>query len=136
MQLIIDANILFAAFLKSANTRKLLFNESIELFAPEYFGIEIEKHLLKDEVFRGRAGLTKQQTKELLSILLGRIQIIPEEEYRLFIKKTKGEVPNDDAPYLALSLSLNIPIWSNDAAFKNQKIAKVYTTSELLDILS
>ncbi|PIP20478.1 MAG: hypothetical protein COX40_04620, partial [Candidatus Omnitrophica bacterium CG23_combo_of_CG06-09_8_20_14_all_40_11] len=72
MQLVIDANILIAAFLKSANTRKLLFSESIELFAPEYFGIEVEKHLLRDELFRRRSGLTKQQTEELLSILLGR----------------------------------------------------------------
>ena len=135
MQLVIDANILIAAFLKSANTRKLLFSESIELFAPEYFGIEVEKHLLRDELFRRRSGLTKQQTEELLSILLGRIQIIPKEEYRLFIKKAKEEVPHDDAPYLALSLSLNIPIWSNDTAFRKQKLVKAYTTSELLDIL-
>ncbi|HLG30980.1 MAG TPA: PIN domain-containing protein [Candidatus Brocadiales bacterium] len=41
MQLVIDANILLAAFLKSALTRELLFDDNIELFAPEYFAVEV-----------------------------------------------------------------------------------------------
>jgi len=41
VQLIVDANILVAAFLKAATTRELLFDEEIELFAPEYFAMEI-----------------------------------------------------------------------------------------------
>jgi predicted nucleic acid-binding protein len=73
--------------------------------------------------------------QELLNFLLEPIKIIPEEEYNSFIAKAKQEIPFDDAPYLALSLALKIPIWSNDSAFKRQSLVKVYTTSELIKLL-
>jgi predicted nucleic acid-binding protein len=136
MQLVIDANILIAAFLKSANTRKLIFNEDIKLFAPEYFALEINRLIKKDTALRRRIGINKEEAEELLAFLLERIKIIPKEEYNSFIEKAKKVVPDDDAPYLALSLALKIPIWSNDAIFKKQNLTVVYTTSELLKILA
>jgi len=136
MQLVIDANILIAAFLKSANTRKLIFNEDIKLFAPEYFALEINRLIKKDTALRRRIGINKEEAEELLAFLLERIKIIPKEEYNSFIEKAKKVVPDDDAPYLALSLALKIPIWSNDAIFKKQDLTVVYTTSELLKILA
>ncbi|MBU2436878.1 MAG: PIN domain-containing protein, partial [Candidatus Omnitrophica bacterium] len=132
MQLIVDANILVAAFLKAATTRELLFDEEIELFAPEYFAMEISQTIKKDKILRRYARLTKEENEELLNFLLEPIKIIPEEEYNSFIEKVKQEIPADDAPYLALSLALKIPIWSNDSAFKKQSLATVYTTPELV----
>lgn len=135
MQLIVDANILVAAFLKSATTRELLFDEEIELFAPEYFAMEVSQTIKKDKILRRCARLTKEESEELLNFLLEPIKIIPEEEYNSFIEKVKQEIPADDAPYLALSLALKIPIWSNDSAFKRQSLVTVYTTPELVKIL-
>jgi len=135
VQLIVDANILVAAFLKAATTRELLFDEEIELFAPEYFAMEISQTIKKDKILRRYARLTKEENEELLNFLLEPIKIIPEEEYNSFIEKVKQEIPADDAPYLALSLALKIPIWSNDSAFKKQSLATVYTTPELVKIL-
>lgn len=136
MQLIIDANILIAAFLKSATTRELLFDEELELFAPEYFVMEVSQTIKKDKILRQRIKLTKEEIEELLNFLLEPIKIIPEEEYNSFIEKARQEVPADDAPYLALSLTLRIPIWSNDSAFKRQSLTTTYTTSELVKVLS
>lgn len=135
MQLIIDANVLVAAFLKAATTRELIFDEEIELFAPEYFALEVNQTLKKDKFFKIHTALTKGEIEELLSFLLQPIKIIPEEEYSYFIKEAKQYVPVDDAPYLALSLALKIPIWSNDTAFKKQSLVKTYTTLELVRIL-
>ena len=135
MQLIVDANILIAAFLKSATTRELLFDEELELFAPEYFTMEVSRTIKEDKSLQKYIVLTKVEIEEFLAFLLDPIKIIPEEEYTSFIKKATREVPGDDAPYLALALALNIPIWSNDSAFKKQSLAKVYTTSELVKIL-
>lgn len=108
MQLIVDANILVAAFLKSATTRELLFNEEIELFAPEYFAMEVSQMIKKDKILKQCISLTKEEMEELLCFLLEPIKIIPEEEYGSFIEKTKQEIPADDVPYLALSLALKI----------------------------
>ncbi len=135
MQLIVDANILVAAFLKSALTRELLFDEKLELFAPEYFTIEVAQVIKKSESLRKRVKLSKAEIQELINFLLEPIEIIPEEEYNSFIDTAKQQVPFDDAPYLALSLALKIPIWSNDSAFKKQSLVKAYTTSELSKLL-
>jgi len=135
MQLIVDANILVAAFLKPAITRELLFDEKVKLFAPEYFGIEIEQLINKNKHFMRRIKLNKEEIRELINFLFEPIEIVPEEEYSHFMNKAKQGAPFDDAPYLALSLALKIPIWSNDSAFKKQSLVKVYTTSELVQLL-
>jgi len=135
MQLIVDANILIAAFLKSALTRELLFDEKVELFAPEYFVIEVSQTIKKNKILRKYIKLTREETEELLNFLLEPIKIIPEEEYSSFIDTATREVPLDDAPYLALSLAIKIPIWSNDSAFKKKSLVKVYTTHELINLL-
>lgn len=135
MQLIIDANILVAAFLKSAVTRELIFDEEITLLAPEYFSLEVASTLKKDKILKRKTGLSREEIEELLTLLLDPIKIIPEDEYCSFLKKAEEYVPADDAPYLALSLFLQIPIWSNDAAFKKQSLIRVYTTHELAKII-
>ena len=40
-----------------------------------------------------------------------------------------------DAPYLALALARNIPIWSNDKGIHAQSKVKVCTTKELITVL-
>lgn len=135
MRLIIDANILLAAFLKSAFTRELLFDDEIELFAPEYFAIEVYKTLKKSKFLKIKTALGKEEIEELLAILLEPIKIIPQEEYVSFIEEVKQHIPEDDAPYLALSLAIKIPIWSNDSAFKRQNLVRVYTTQERIKLL-
>lgn len=53
MELIVDANILLAAFLKEAVTRELLLDERLHLFAPEHLLSETarpasyQSHMLK-----------------------------------------------------------------------------------------
>ena len=101
MQLIVDANILIAAFLKSSTTRELILDENIEFFAPEYFALEIRGTLKKDKFLKNRISLTQEELDEFLSFLLSRIKIFPEEDYTHFIEKAKEEVPADDSPYLA-----------------------------------
>ena len=135
MQLIVDANILIAAFLKSATTRELLLDEELELFAPEYFTMEVSRTVKEAESLRKYIVLPEAEIEEFLSFLLAPIKIFPEKEYASFIKKAAEEVPIDDAPYLALSLALKTPIWSNYSAFRKQSLTKVYTTSDLMKIL-
>lgn len=90
MQLIIDANILVAAFLKSATTRELIFDEEIELFAPEYFAIEVNQTLKKDKFFKIHTALTQKEIEELLGFLLEPIKIIPRKNMLICLRKPKN----------------------------------------------
>ena len=48
------------------------------------------------------------------------------------MENAKAIAPHSgDAPYFALAMARNCPIWSNEKSFKRQKRIKVHSTSEL-----
>ena len=44
MDIVADANIIFAALIKESKTYELLFDERLHLFTTEFFFTEFEKH--------------------------------------------------------------------------------------------
>lgn len=135
MRLVIDANVLVAALLKDATTRDILLKENIELFAPECLSLEV-KSLLEHSRIRKRIKLKDKDLYDLTSAILSRITFFPEKSFIDFIKHSISLVTHiEDAPYIALSLALKIPLWSNDSELKEQSLVKVYTTSELIKLL-
>lgn len=44
MDLIVDANILFAALIKDGGTSSIMFRNDLDLFAPEFLLEELTKH--------------------------------------------------------------------------------------------
>ena len=136
MELVLDANVLVAAFLKSATTRELLLDERLICYAPEYSVAETEK-VLEAPRLRQRLGrLSTVQVKTILAQLMGAVRIVPDVEYRSYLIRAQQFAPHDeDAPYLALAMRLRIPLWSNDVALKTQPVVTIYTTHELLELL-
>jgi len=134
MRLVVDANVLVAAFLKEAVTRELLLEEKFELFSPEYLLQEI-RSLLKNKKIRKRLKLNDEELIELATAVLSKIDFIPEEVFQRFFEKSLNLVTHpEDSPYVALALALKIPIWSNDAPLKEASASriKVITTKELI----
>lgn len=136
MQLVVDANILLAAFLKKAVTREFLLDSRLNLAAPEHLLSETLRHLQSDTSIKKRIGLSSEEIEELFLLLTQRIQVFPETSYRPFMKKALALAQHrEDAPYLALGLMLKAAVWSNDKGFKEQTAVTVYSTHELLVIL-
>lgn len=131
IRLVIDANILFAALIKTNVTYDILLNKNIVLYAPEFIIHEVKNH--KDVILR------KNKTnnfKEIFAVLRRRIRIIVEEKYEPFLKVADSISPDpNDSVYFALALYLNIPLWSNDKELKKQKKIKVYDTEEVREML-
>lgn len=135
MQLVIDANILVAAFLKAAATRNLLLDERLELFSPEHLLVEGRK-VLKERLAR-KKGLTESAFDQLFSLLTNNIHVLAKEEYASHFANSLEVAPHEeDAPYLACALHLGIPLWSNDSGMKTQTLVKVISTEELLKKLA
>lgn len=131
MDLIVDANIIFACLIRQGTTVEIIAEPDIHLFAPEFLIEEIEKHL---EKIISKTNLSKNQLEQMLDRLQERIIFIPLNEFESFLKEADEFSPDPgDVPYLALALKLKIPIWSNDRKLKSdQKTVKVYTTHELV----
>ncbi len=133
MELVVDANILVAGFLRAALTRELLLDERLTLSTPEYAILETERILLTPKIQRRFVRLSSEQVKLALATLTSRIEALPEIAYRDSFAEAKRFSPDPaDIPYFALALHLDIPLWSNDALLKEQDRVTVYTTQEVL----
>ena len=133
MELVLDANILFAALIKDAKTAELLLYPKLELYIPEYALNEFAKH---EKYILRKTKRTKEDFEEILAILKKVVKIIPKEEFRGLIKEAEKICPDKyDTDYFALALKLNVPIWSNDKKLKQQSRVKIYSTKEILELL-
>lgn len=133
MDLVVDANILFAALIKNSFSYSFLFSGKFHLFTPEYIFTEFEKH--KEEILE-KTERTTEDFFRLLEILKRRIILVPHEELVLYVEEAEKITPDpNDMVYFALALKLNCAIWSNDKKLKEQDKIKVYHTHELSKIM-
>ena len=130
MKLVIDANIIFACLLQQSKTHELIFNENLQLYTPEFFFEELEKH--HDEILR-KTKRTEHEYKELCTILKKKITLIQLEEVVATLDDAQKISPDPkDVAYVALALKLHCPLWSNDKKLKEQKNVRIITTEELM----
>ena len=133
MELIVDANILLAGLIKEAITRELLLDSRLKLYAPEHLISETLHLLKKNSKIQKRIGLPPKALEEIFYLLTQEIETYPRKTYASSLAEANKIAPHkEDAPYLALALTLNVPIWSNDQGIHAQNKIKVYTTKALL----
>ena len=77
MRLIIDANILFSALIKDSLTAKILVDDRLQLYAPEFLFEEFAKY--EDYILK-KTKRTKNFFKAFYTLLKQKILIIPKEE--------------------------------------------------------
>jgi predicted nucleic acid-binding protein len=136
MELVVDANILLAGFMKAAVTRELLMDSRLRLHAPEHLIYETRKHLLGSSSLRKRMSLTSKQIEEIWFLLTRNIVSHAQAEYQKAYSAALKAAPHpEDAPYLALAFSLGISVWSNDKGMRSQNMAKVLATHDVLQRL-
>ena len=132
MDLVVDANIIFAALIKNSFTYELLFNNQFHLFTPEHILTEFEKH--KEEILK-KSQRTPEEFFYILQILKRKISVVSLEELTAYVREAEKITPDpDDMAYFALAIKLNCAIWSNDKKLKEQDNIKVYHTHELVKL--
>jgi predicted nucleic acid-binding protein len=101
-----------------------------KFIAPEDIKIEFNKH--KEECLL-KSRLSEQEFEMRQVEIEESIKFFKLFEYKQFLKKALGELKDpNDAPYLALALSTNSAIWSNDPHLIEQSLVLVFTTKDLL----
>jgi predicted nucleic acid-binding protein len=132
MELVVDANVLFAALLGRDKTMDLFFEDKLRLVSPSYLLDEFEKNrqwLVKE------CGITAEEFDELLGTLLSRIEFFPLIAAVEHLSKAEQLAPHKkDVPYFALALYLNCAIWSREKAFKKQSVVLIYSTPEIVEM--
>ncbi len=134
MRIVVDTNIL-VSFFRSNPVSEIVSNVrdfNLQLFAPELAFDELKKN--KQDILK-YSGLNEKQFNEKLTKLAKFIRIIPKKQLNIHNSETKKLIHEKDAPFFALALKLNCPIWSNEPAFKKQSVVKIFSTRDMLELL-
>ena len=130
MDLVIDANSLFAALIKNGKSAEILLNVSCNFFTPEFILSEFEKHKV-DIMTR-----THRDLNDFMAVfnrIMEIVKVVPKEEIESFLDEADRISPDpDDVMYFALALKLKCGIWSNDGKLKEPDMVKVYSTEDLI----
>ena len=130
MELVVDANILFSALIKDSLTARLLFDDNLTLYTPDYILEEFAEH--EQEILEKTHRSNKEFT-EVMQMLKEIITVFPKAYYMGFMKEAEKICPDkDDIMYFALAMKLKCSIWSNDKKLKEQDKLRVYSTQEII----
>ena len=120
MRLVVDANIIMAAFIRDSAVRKLLFRPDNRFYFPEFILEEIEGHF--DEI-RERSGLSREDAKTVLELIFTRIEIIPAQKMAGHFESAESMmsgIGKKDVPYVALALGM-----PNDGIWRTAELVKL-----------
>lgn len=133
MELVVDANVLFAALIGRDKTHELFFEDKIRLLAPSKLITEFENN---KEMIAEKGKVSISELMVAFSILKEKIDIFPTDNISSEIRNRAEKLAphKKDIPYFALALSMGSAIWSREKSFKKQKEVKVYSPSELVDM--
>ena len=131
MDLVVDANEIFAAIIKQSKTHELIFDERLHLFTTEFFFAEFKEH---SEEIQEKTEKTEEELNHLFDVLKKRIALIPLEELLPYLDEAEKISPDpDDVAYIALALKLKCAIWRQDRKLKEkQNRIQVYSTKDLV----
>lgn len=133
MKFVVDANVLFALAKPSSAANKILeMYQEIKLAAPDFALLELYKY--REELVQKSGGANFDK---IIESLKSKVVFVDKEEYQYLLKKAASLISDPkDGAYLALALRLFLPIWSNDPHFKTQSQLEVFTTTELVELLT
>src|SRR3989338_8522257 len=133
MDLVVDANVIFAAIIKEGKTYELLFDERLHLFTPEFFFTEFEKH--SNDILK-KTGKTHEEIHHLMEVLKKKIMLVPLEELLPYLDEVEKICPDpDDVAYFSLALKLRCPVWSQDSLLREKQDRIMVYSTEALDRL-
>lgn len=132
--LVVDANIIFSFFQADSGRRRLinrLRTDGCQLLSPDYVFTELMAEKTRIIQF---ANITESEFVFLLALLERTIQTVESDRYRSALEDAAALAPHGkDVPYFALAIDANVPIWSDENAFREQETVPVYTTEQLFE---
>lgn len=130
MKLILDTNSLFSIINPNSVSAYLFSSIRAEFLAPEFIKQELKEHkkecLIKSRLSEEQFEIRQNEVEEL-------IKFFKINEYEDFLEKAKDSISDlKDIDFIALALSTNSAIWSNDPHLKEQSLVSVFTTKDLV----
>ncbi len=136
MRLVIDSNRLLAGLIKDSTSRKIILDEQLMFYSPDYLLTEINKY--KSYLVK-KTRKTEEQIDIVLYSLLENITLVPYCEFENEMKhavRIMEDIDIKDAPFLAVGMAINANgIWTEDKHFNKQDLLKPYSTKDMIDLI-
>lgn len=119
MYLVVDANVIISSLINQGVTFKV-FKENVvhqrfNFIAPEFLFSEIPVEKLQK-----LTQLPSKTIQDILDTILDRITMIPFTQFQHHFPRALT-INEKDAPYIALALAYDCPIFSGDKGLKNKQ---------------
>jgi predicted nucleic acid-binding protein len=117
---VIDTNLIFSALVpKASQIREILFENNMIFYSPNILISEIYKH--KEKLLKS-SKLTESEFYLYFNGIIERIEFIPIDFISIESRQKAYDLCHDidvkDAPFIALSIELSIPLWTGDKKLK------------------
>ena len=133
MKLVLDNNIFFSLMNPNSVNSYLFSLLNVKLSAPEYIKEELKEH--KSECLT-KSNLSEHEFEIRQKEIENNIEFFELSKYKAFLKEAINSLSDhEDSPYLALALSINASIWSNDQHLTIQSLVDVYKTEDLFKMM-
>jgi predicted nucleic acid-binding protein len=142
MRLVADTNILFTYFWEGSALRKICDERRAELFTPELALKELDKYA--DSIAR-RTGRTADDFRKMRKEMLLNFTVIDKKDYSGFYTKTRSMLAHlpknelkeasEDLDFLAASIMLCCPLWTNDKLLRKQSGVIILDSKEVVSLL-
>ena len=115
LTLVADTNVVFPAIIRPGRMRKLLFDERLQLYAPEELVEELET--LQDKILKF-TNLSPEEISFIKRVITTQIiRIVPRKTYLQTARNIYplvATVDPKDTPFVALSIYLDALLWTGD----------------------
>jgi predicted nucleic acid-binding protein len=137
MKVVLDSNILFSALISGKELYIDIF-KSLDIYAPDFIFAELtkyEEHIIKKKKLEDEFTLFVRE-------LFSEITVIPKlaisaKSYEK-AQALCSEIDPKDTAYLALSIELDIPLWTNDKklyqGLMNKGYKNIIKTEEIISL--
>ncbi|MBI4360235.1 hypothetical protein HY572_00500 [Candidatus Micrarchaeota archaeon] len=134
MRLTVDANVFFAALIRSGLSRRILFHPDLDLSSPYFLLDEVRKYR---SVLLAKSRLPEAEFDDAMALFLSQIELVPKNAVLPYVPAASQLVVDPkDWPYLACALAKDSEILSNDPHLHAQKRVTVYSVNQLAKTLS
>jgi len=118
--LVVDTNLIFSALIpKASKIREILFESNMIFYSPNFLITEIYKY--KDKLIMN-SKLNESEFYLYFNEIIERIKFVPTDFIGIESRQKAYDLCKDidvkDTPFVALSIDLNIPIWTGDKKLK------------------
>ncbi len=111
MEVVLDANVLFRILISHGAIVTIIFNDNLNLFAPEQLREEFLRH--KDELLQ-KSSLDEREFEEMILLIFDEITFVPRSDYLDHIPDAKKLLREHikDTDFVALALHKKCRIWT------------------------